>query len=63
MGEDNTYSQWSEEKLFEFDSTGIISVLSKEKMHSDRYYDLQGREVKNPTNGMYIHNGKKFMSK
>ena len=30
---------------------------------SPRYFDLQGREVKNPTRGLYIRNGKKVVVK
>ena len=29
----------------------------------DNYYDLQGRKVTNPTKGLYIVNGKKYIVK
>lgn len=33
------------------------------KMTNDKVYDLQGRQVANPTKGMYIRNGKKIIIK
>lgn len=38
--------------------TGIHTVKVI-RQDSDKYYDLQGREVKHPTKGLYIRNGKK----
>lgn len=63
IGEENTYSQWSEEKTFEFGGTGVVSVFSSEKESATRFFDLQGREVKTPTHGLYIRNGKKVVVK
>ncbi len=63
LGEENTVSRWSEEGAFEFGSTGVVSVFSTEKDSSSRFFDLQGREVKTPTRGLYIRNGKKFVVK
>jgi hypothetical protein len=63
IGEENTYSQWSEEKTFEFGGTGVMSVISTQKDSSSRFFDLQGREVKTPTRGLYIKNGKKVVVK
>ena len=40
-------------------STAISSV--KASKQSDVYYDLQGRRVKQPTNGIHINNGKKII--
>ena len=54
-------------EFFLFDeTTGIISVNGSGLMvnGSDGCYDLQGRRVVNPTNGLYIVNGKKvFINK
>ena len=63
VGEENIYSQWSEEKAFEFGGTGVVSVFSSEKETATRFFDLQGREVKTPTHGLYIRNGKKVVVK
>jgi hypothetical protein len=63
VGEENIYSQWSEEKTFEFGGTGVVSVFSSEKETATRFFDLQGREVKTPTHGLYIRNGKKVVVK
>lgn len=40
--------------------TGITSVKSE---NSNVYFDLQGRRVAQPTKGLYIMNGKKFIKK
>lgn len=40
------------------------SVFVPEKSHTDlRIYDIYGRQVENPQNGMYIINGKKYLIK
>lgn len=46
----------------------IISAINAPKAQSDKslslnnkWYDLQGKEVENPSNGIYIQNGKKVM--
>ena len=44
------------------DVTGIKTVESS-KLTVDGYYDLQGRKVAQPTKGLYIQNGKKFVIK
>ena len=44
-------------------STGIITVQAEQQKLSNKVYDLQGREVKNPSHGVYIRNGKKFVVK
>ena len=56
VGENNRYSQWSEEKTFVFsDGTGIAPAMvvgdSQNRVH---YYDLQGREVGSDTHGLVI---------
>lgn len=43
--------------------TGIAQVKDKIVEINDRYYDLQGRRVDNPTKGIYIKNGKKVIVK
>jgi len=42
-------------------STTGISTLAAPVVVSDKYYDLSGRQVDNPTKGLYIHNGKKVV--
>jgi hypothetical protein len=46
------------------DATGIINIENGEmNIHTGKIFDLSGREVKNPTRGIYIVNGKKVMIK
>ena len=42
-------------------STQIINATQVEGWEEDVYYDLMGRRVMNPTNGIYIVNGKKVI--
>ena len=43
-------------------STGIEYVAQNVGTSADgRYYNLNGQVVKNPTNGIYIHNGRKVV--
>jgi hypothetical protein len=41
--------------------TGISNVNENVNVNENRYYDLNGRKVMNPTKGIYIKNGKKVM--
>lgn len=43
--------------------TGITGVNLNENQNDNRYYDLQGRPVAQPTKGLYIINGKKVLVK
>ena len=64
IGVDENYSAWSAAKEFEVSTTGIQSIRTNEDTDNTvRYYDLQGREVKTPTRGLYIRNGKKIVIK
>jgi len=45
--------------VFADDATAINEVSAAQK--SAKIYNLQGIEVQNPTNGLYIKNGKKFI--
>lgn len=55
LGEGGIYSAWSEEKNFEFTTTGIESIRTDAVEDSTvRYYDLQGREVPVGTKGLLI---------
>lgn len=58
-----TYSGTSAREFFGFEeTTGIDEV--KHNDNENRYYDLQGRRVEQPTKGLYIVNGKKvFINK
>ena len=42
-------------------STGVSQVRVDAAPEADVYYDLSGRRVENPTQGMYIKNGKKVI--
>lgn len=55
VGEENTFSLWSEEKSFEFGTTGIgyLPVKVKET-GSVRYFNLQGQEVNGTAKGLII---------
>ena len=55
--------QWKEFFFVEDLPTAIVSVLPDYKIQEPVYYDLQGRKVDNPTNGIYIVNGKKVFVK
>ena len=46
----------------DIDPSGI-NVISRETTTDNRYYDLQGRRVAQPTKGLYIVNGKKVIIK
>jgi hypothetical protein len=45
------------------ETTGIKSVNDIEALNSGKMYDLSGREVTNPTSGIYIMGGKKIIIK
>ena len=44
-------------------TTGIQAPIATQSDASNRFFDLQGREVKTPTRGLYIRNGKKVVVK
>ena len=48
--------------IIDNDATGIANVRTISAGNSD-YYDLQGRKVENPRNGLYISNGRKVIVK
>ena len=43
--------------------TNLHEVTMPEDIAGATIYDLQGRKVKNPSQGVYIVNGKKFIIK
>ncbi|MBQ4524449.1 MAG: pectate lyase, partial [Bacteroidaceae bacterium] len=53
--------------LFYINLAPIVSGIRLPQMNAANgkapYYDLQGRQVKNPTKGIYIHQGKKVIRK
>ena len=50
--------------VFADDITGIDEKKAETKKEDNIFYDLQGRRVDNPTQGLYIVNGKKvFINK
>lgn len=46
-----------------FDNATGINDIRTNTETGDNYYDLQGRKVVNPKNGLYIHNNKKVIIK
>ena len=44
-------------------TTDIEEIENESVCEQNVYYDLQGRKVENPTNGIYIINGKKVFIK
>ncbi len=54
----------AKELIFNFEdatTNGISTVEQTAEPRTDVIYDLQGRRVKNPVNGIYIVNGKKVV--
>ena len=49
--------------IVEMDFTGIDDVKAESGEENGIYYDLNGRAVENPANGIYILNGKKVLVK
>lgn len=45
------------------DNTTGIDGVKRESITDDRYYNLKGQRVENPTKGLYIKNGKKVVVK
>ena len=58
-----TYDGSGAREFFSLDETTGIEDINRETITNNRYYDLQGRRVENPTNGIYIVNGKKVVIK
>ena len=55
MGEEGTYSAWSQEKALQYGSTGIHGIFSESTDNAPvRYFDMQGREVTGQTKGLLI---------
>ena len=46
---------------FDDESTGVKEVNGVKDVNDDSYFDLQGRKVTQPTKGLYIMNGKKYV--
>jgi hypothetical protein len=44
-------------------TTAIQAPIATQSDASNRFFDLQGREVKTPTRGLYIRNGRKVVVK
>ena len=66
IGEESTYSQWSEDKTFAFKTSGIQKVQSEINETTSSYiYDLHGRYMGTELNalpkGVYIIGGKKII--
>ena len=69
IGEENTFSQWSEEQTFEFPEDAIDGIANEEirvgnEGFPDAVYDLSGRrKFDGLKKGIYIINGKKVVVK
>ena len=50
-------------EFFSFDEATGIKAIEQSRWSNDRYYDLQGRPVAQPTKGLYIKDGKKYVKK
>ena len=65
IGEDGSSSRWSEEKSFQFGTSGISNIIINDNSASRRIYDLNGRYVGTDDNGLlngiYIRDGKKIV--
>ena len=64
LGEEDTFSQWSEEHSFKFSNPSGIESISANTGKKTPVYDLQGRRYANPTDlrrGFYIIGGKKVV--
>ena len=63
----NLINKGGEAKAFidfdELEATGIDAVDTAKTLKGGKFYDLSGREVANPTRGLYIVNGKKVLIK
>ena len=44
-------------------TTGIVEMKNERRVDSDNYYNLNGQRVSQPSKGLYIKNGKKFVIK
>ena len=44
-------------------TTGIKGIKNVDELMNGKFYNLQGQEVKNPTKGIFIVNGKKVILK
>ena len=64
VGEANNYSQWSEEKTFQFKNSSSINPVTYGHRNTE-IYDLQGRRLDNSRDalpkGIYIIDGKKVV--
>jgi hypothetical protein len=58
-----TYKQLAIKLELTAGSTASIQDINRETITNNRYYDLQGRKVTNPTKGLYIVNGKTVVIK
>ena len=58
---ENTGAQLSNSYYFDFSGTTAIDAVTE--CVENVYYDLSGRRVENPTQGIYIVNGKKILVK
>ena len=59
----STYNANERISMMMQDATDIDAIETIDKDGTQRYYDLNGRELPGkPANGIYIHNGKKYMA-
>lgn len=60
--EDKKWISWTGKKYSDYHTTGISEMVNS-KSDNGKLYDLQGREVTEPAKGLYIKNGKKYITK
>jgi len=56
----DNFIEWVQQCVAASIASGISNVRTQTTA-KDIYYDLNGRMVRNPTKGLYIHNGKKVV--
>ena len=59
---EKNWISWNGKKYSDYHTTAIRQMKA-ETSEDGKLYDLQGREVSQPTKGVYIKNGKKFVAK
>ena len=59
--EDKKWISWNGKKYSDYHETGINAINAK--ISDDAVYDLNGRKIAQPTKGLYIQNGRKYIVK
>ena len=59
--DDKKWISWQGQTIADFHEQSGIADVNHETTTHNHYYDLQGRRVQHPTNGIYIKEGKKVV--